>query len=464
MKLWGGRFEKPTDRLVEEFTSSLPIDTRLYEYDIKGSLAHVAMLSGCGIISSEEADTISQGLNKIYKEIKDGSFKFNVSDEDIHLAIERSLIERVGPVGGKLHTARSRNDQVALDMRMYLKETIKEIATLVVALQNTLLDLAKKHLDVILPGYTHLQRAQPILFSHHYLAYFFMLQRDFERLKGCHQRTDVMPLGTAAIAGTSFAVDRKMVADQLGFARISENSVDTTSDRDFVVEFLSTASILMVHLSRLAEEIVLWSSSEFGFIELDDAYTTGSSIMPQKKNPDVAELVRAKTARVMGNLIAMLATLKALPMSYNRDLQEDKNSLFSTVDVLVPSLLVFKGMLETIRLRKENMQEAAAQDFSTATDIADYLVSKGLPFRQAHEIVGRLVKDCLKDGNNSFNKLTLEEFKKASQLFDEDVFKIIVPLGSVENKVSEGGTSTESVKGQIKKANAYLKKSGDWLK
>lgn len=461
MKLWGGRFQKPTDKLAEQFTSSLPFDRRLYAHDIKGSLAHTSMLARCGIISEEEAEIISGGLNQIYRDIESNQFKFDASDEDIHLTIERTLIERIGPAAAKLHTARSRNDQASLDLRMYQKEEMKAIAFLVTVLQNTLLNLSAKHLKVVMPGYTHLQRAQPVLFSHHLMAYFFMLQRDLERLQGCYQRTDVMPLGAAALAGTSFPVDRQFVADQLGFSRVSENSMDTVSDRDFVIEFLSLAALLMTHLSRLAEELILWSTVEFGFIELDDSYTTGSSIMPQKKNPDVAELVRAKTARLWAHLLALAGTLKALPLSYNRDLQEDKESLFGSVDTLKISLQLLSGMVETMIINKERMEEAT-RTFLNATDAADYLVRKGLPFRQAHETVGRLVKTCLQR-SIFLEDLSLEEFQAASHLFDEAIFETLKIANCIENKISEGGTSTKSVKGQMTKAKKYLRGNGKWL-
>lgn len=462
MKLWGGRFQKPTDKLVEQFTSSLPYDKHLYEYDIKGSLAHAAMLAKCGIITEEEAEIIRQGLNQIYQEINSNQFRFDSSDEDIHMSIERALVERSGPTAAKLHTARSRNDQVSLDLRMYQKEEIKAIASLALALQTTLLNLATKHLKVIMPGYTHLQRAQPVLFSHHLMAYFFMLQRDLERLQGCYQRTDVMPLGAAALAGTSFPIDRRFVAEQLGFSRVSENSIDTVSDRDFVVEFLSVAALLMTHLSRLAEELILWSSAEFGFIELDDSYTTGSSIMPQKKNPDVAELVRAKTARFWGYLLAVAGSLKGLPLSYNRDLQEDKESLFAAVETLKVSLQLFSEMLETMEVNKERMKEAAGQSFLNATDAADYLVRKGLPFRQAHEVVGKLVKTCL-DRSIALEELSLEEFQGVSHLFDEQIYEALQIANCIENKTSEGGTSTKSVKDQMVKGKEYLKANQKWL-
>lgn len=462
MKLWGGRFEKGTNKVVEQFTSSLPFDKRLYEYDIKGSLAHASMLAKCGIISEEEGEEIRQGLNQIYQGIKGNKFVFDVSDEDIHTSIERALIEKIGPVGGKLHTARSRNDQIALDMRMYLKDEIVIICKLLRGLQKIIQNLAQESQGIIMPGYTHLQRAQPVLFSHHLMAYFFMFQRDFERLNGCYERTDVMPLGAAALAGTSFPIHREFVAKRLGFSRISENSLDAVSDRDFVVEFLAAASLLMVHLSRLAEELILWSSTEFQFVEIDDAYATGSSIMPQKKNPDVAELVRAKAGRVFGHLIALLTTLKALPLTYNRDLQEDKEGLFNTVDILKMSLQVFQGMLSTLKINAERMEEATKKNFLNATDLADYLVKKGLSFRQAHELVGRIVKTCLEKGN-TLEDLTLEEYQTFSHLFDGELYKVLDIKSCVESKKIEGGTSSESVEKELTQTAKILRRNQEWL-
>jgi argininosuccinate lyase len=462
LKLWGGRFEKSTDKLVEQYTSSLSWDKRLYEYDIKGSLAHATMLAKCGIITDEEAERIKDGLNQIFREIKENQFVFNSSDEDIHMSIERALIEKVGPVGGKLHTARSRNDQVVLDSRMYLKNEIINIADLLLSLQEIMFSISQDKKEVILPGYTHLQRAQPVLLAHHLMAYFFMLQRDTERLICCYKRTDVMPLGSAALAGTSFPIDREFIAKQLVFSRISENSMDSVSDRDFIAEFISAASLIMIHLSKLSEEIILWSSSEFQFVEIDDAYATGSSIMPQKKNADVAELVRAKTGKIFGNLISLLTVLKALPLAYNRDLQEDKESLFSTVDILKISLQVFCGMLKTLKFNPDKMKEASVNSFMNATDLADYLVIKGLPFRQAHEVVGRLVKLCV--GKNCIlSDLSLEELQGYSHLIDEQAFNMLLIENCVESKTSDGGTSSKSLEKEFVQAKEVLIKNKKWF-
>ena len=376
-KLWGGRFTRDTDASVEEFTSSISFDQRLYRQDILGSMAHARMLGRCGIITQEETDAIIAGLTSILADIEAGNFSFEIALEDIHMNIEKRLTERIGPVGGKLHTARSRNDQVALDTHMYAKGAVLAIARLIHAMESALVEVAEANLAVIMPGYTHLQRAQPVLFAHHLLAYFHMLSRDFERLQGVWKRSDIMPLGAGALAGTTFPIDRRMVAAELKFGRIYENSMDAVSDRDYILEFLSFASILMMHLSRLSEEMILWSSTEFAFIELDDAHCTGSSIMPQKKNPDVCELVRGKTGRVVGHLMAMLTILKGLPMTYNKDLQEDKEGLFDTVDTLKFSLSVYAAMLKGMKVNSSRMRQALADDFSNATDMADYLVRKG---------------------------------------------------------------------------------------
>ncbi|MDO8886118.1 argininosuccinate lyase [Candidatus Oleimmundimicrobium sp.] len=462
MKLWGGRFKKNTNKLVEEFTSSLFFDCRLYKYDIKGSIAHVKMLSKCKIIPPDEAAKIEDGLNEIYREIEANKFVFNAADEDIHMAIERALIDKIGPVGGKLHTARSRNDQVSLDTRFYLKDEIKIIEELILGLQRELMKLAKDNIGIISPGYTHLQHAQPILFSHHLMAYFFMLERDFERLKDCYKRTDVMTLGAGALAGTTFPIDREYVAKQLGFSRVSENSLDSVGDRDFIVDFLSAASLIMVHLSKFCEELVIWSSSEFNFIEIDDAFTTGSSIMPQKKNPDVAELIRGKCGRVFGHLVGLLTTLKALPMAYNRDLQEDKEGLFDTIDTLKLALETFTGMLGSIKVKSENMGKAAKEGFTNATDAADYLTAKGIPFREAHEIVGKMVASCI-EKNCHLSDLSLDDFKKFSTLYDKDIFEIIDIKNSVNRKTSFGGTSAKSVNKQMSVAEKIVGKEQAWL-
>ena len=400
MKLWGGRFHKSTDKLVEEFTTSLSFDKRLFKEDIAGSIAHVKMLAKQAIIPQEDSDIIQTAIQEIYREIEAEQFAFNIGDEDIHMAIERALIEKVGPVGGKLHTARSRNDQIALDTRMYLKKEIIELCGLVMDFQEVLISKSREHIETIIPGYTHMQRAQPLLLSHHFLAYFFMLQRDFYRLFNSYRETDVLPLGSAALAGTSFPIDRRYIANELGFSRVSENSLDSVSDRDFIIQFLAAAGLMMAHLSRLAEELIIWSTQEFNFIVMDDSHTTGSSIMPQKKNPDVAELARGKTGRVYGNLMAMLTVMKGLPLSYNRDLQEDKESLFDTIDTVKLTLSVLRSTIKTMSINTDKMAKAAQADFITATDYADYLVKKGMPFRVAHEVVGELVKNCIDAGKN----------------------------------------------------------------
>lgn len=456
-KLWGGRFAKNTDVMVEEFTSSISFDQRMYAEDIAGSIAHATMLAKCKIIASEEADTIIEGLKTILADIEAGNFSFEISLEDIHMNIEKRLTERIGAVGGKLHTARSRNDQVALDTHMYLKHEIGAIGTLIHDLQQALVEVAQKYQSVVMPGYTHLQRAQPILFSHHMMAYFFMLTRDFRRLRGVWEGTDMMPLGAGALAGTTFPIDRHFVAEQLNFSQVYENSMDAVSDRDYILEFLSCASILMMHLSRISEEIILWSSTEFSFIELDDSHCTGSSIMPQKKNPDVAELVRGKTGRVFGHLMALLTTAKGLPLAYNKDLQEDKEGMFDTIDTLKFSLSVYASMLRAMKVNEQVMGSAVRNDFSNATDMADYLVKKGLPFRQAHEVVGKSVAYCL-ENNKWLMDLSLAEFKEFSPLFESDILEAIKVETCVDARNSYGGTSSAGVKQQFTVAQDTLEK------
>jgi len=456
-KLWGGRFAKNTDEMVEEFTSSIAFDSRMYRQDIAGSIAHATMLAKCGIISRQDADLIIGGLQGILTDIEAGNFAFEVSLEDIHMNIEKRLTERIGPAGGRLHTARSRNDQVALDTHMYVREQVAEIGALLFDLEQAVLDTAHKYPDVIMPGYTHLQRAQPILFAHHMMAYFFMLERDFRRLGGVWESADIMPLGAGALAGTTFPIDRQLVASQLKFGRIYENSIDAVSDRDYILEFLAFASILMMHLSRLSEEIILWSSSEFSFIELDDAHCTGSSIMPQKKNPDVAELVRGKTGRVFGHLMAMLTVAKGLPLAYNKDLQEDKEGLFDTIDTLKFSLTVYAAMLRGMKVNSTTMRQSLQTDFSNATDMADYLVKKGLPFRQAHEVVGKCVAYCL-DEQKTLTGLTLAEFNQFSPLFDADILEAITIETCVAARNSQGGTSPAQVKQSIAVARSIMDK------
>lgn len=455
--MWGGRFSKKTDIMVEEFTSSISFDQRMYSEDIAGSIAHATMLAKCGIIAKEEAETIIEGLNSILADIEAGNFSFEVALEDIHMNIEKRLTERIGAVGGKLHTARSRNDQVALDTHMYLKQEINNIGTLINELQQAIVEVAEKHQSVIMPGYTHLQRAQPILFAHHMMTYFFMLARDFRRLKGVWDGTDIMPLGAGALAGTTFPIDRHFVASELNFSQVYENSMDAVSDRDYILEFLSCASILMMHLSRISEEIILWSSAEFDFIELDDGHCTGSSIMPQKKNPDVAELVRGKTGRVFGHLMALLTTAKGLPLAYNKDLQEDKEGMFDTIDTLKFSLTVYASMLRGMKVNDNVMGAAVRNDFSNATDMADYLVKKGLPFRQAHEVVGKCVAYCLSNSKWLMD-LSLAEFKQFSLLFETDILEAIKVETCVDARNSYGGTSSAGVQQEFLVAQQILTK------
>ncbi len=448
------RFHKAADKLAAEYTASIPFDWQLYPYDIAGSIAHARMLAKQGIISPEEAEIITEGLASITKEIEHGKFQFKPELEDIHMTIEARLIEKVGEVGGKLHTARSRNDQVALDLRLFAKEAINNTLVSLKKLQQALISLAEANKNVIMPGYTHLQRAQPVLLAHHLLAYFEMLQRDIDRFSDCLKRTDVMPLGSGAIAGVSYNIDREFLARELGFSQISQNSVDAVSDRDFIVEYEAAASICMMHLSRLAEEIILWSSAEFDFIELDEAYATSSSIMPQKKNPDVAELVRGKTGRVYGKLIALLVTMKALPLSYNRDMQEDKEGFFDCVDTLLSSLEVSTGMLKSLRVKTENMEQAAKQGYILATDLADYLVKKGEVFRTAHDIVARLVNYAI-EKDKSFGELSLTEYKEFSPLFGDEVYLITVE-SSLAARDNIGGTAPKQVEQALENAKKII--------
>ena len=445
-KLWGGRFSKNTNELVDAFNASIDFDKRLYHEDIRGSIAHANMLAKCGIIPAEDGEKIVAGLKDILADIEAGNFSFEVALEDIHMNVEARLTERIGQAGARLHTARSRNDQVALDMHMYMKREVAEIAELLINFEKALLTVAKKHDKTLMPGYTHLQRAQPITFAHHLLAYFNMLQRDFRRLLGVWEGADMMPLGAGAIAGTTFPIDRHDVAAQLNFGKVYCNSMDAVSDRDYVIEFLSFASMLMMHMSRLSEEICLWSSTEFGFIELDDAFATGSSMMPQKKNPDIAELVRGKTGRVYGHLQAMLVTAKGLPLTYNKDLQEDKEGFFDAVDTIKFSLAVYCDMILTMTVNVDKMQQAVSKDFSNATDLADYLVRKGLPFRQAHEVVGKCVAYAIL--NDKFlPEITLEEYKGFSDLFEEDLLVALEPYNCVAARKSYGGPAfTENEK------------------
>ena len=447
-----GRLGKAADKLVAEYTASIPFDWRLYRHDITGSIAHARMLAKQGIISPEEAEIIVKGLASIGEEIEQGKFQFKPELEDIHMSIEARLLEKVGEVGGKLHTARSRNDQVALDLRLFAKEAISNTLTRLREFQQSLVSLAEANKDVIMPGYTHLQPAQPVLLAHHLLAYFEMLQRDIDRFSDCLKRTDVMPLGSGALAGVTYNIDREFLARELGFSQITQNSMDAVSDRDFVVEYEAAASLCMMHLSRLAEEIILWSSVEFDFIELDEAYATSSSIMPQKKNPDVAELVRGKTGRVYGKLMALLVTMKGLPLAYNRDMQEDKEGFFDTVDTLRATLEVFTGMVKTLRVKAENTEQAAKRGYILATDLADYLVKKGEAFRTAHDIVARLVSYAMEKGK-SFSQISLDEYKKFSSRFEDDVYSITVE-SSIAARDIVGGTAPR----QIDRALATAKK------
>lgn len=457
-KLWGGRFQKTTDRLVEDFHSSISFDQRLYRQDIRGSIAHATMLGKVGIISLEEAGQIANGLEEILVEIESGKVEFNVAAEDIHMNVEQLLTAKIGAVGKKLHTARSRNDQVAVDIRMYLKDEIKEIRGQLRELVETLLSLAEQHLSTVMPGYTHMQRAQPITLAHHLMAYVQMFLRDMDRLAGCYKRTDVMPLGSGALAGTTFPLDREYTAELLGFAAVSDNSLDAVSDRDFAVEFCADASLLMMHLSRFCEEIILWATGEFAFIELDDAYSTGSSIMPQKKNPDVAELIRGKTGRVYGDLMGLLTMLKGLPMAYNKDMQEDKEALFDAIDTVKGCLLVFRPMVATMAVRQENMAGAARGGFTNATDVADYLAKKGVPFREAHEIVGKAVFYCLQS-KKTLEELSMDEYKELSPAFEGDIYAAIgVEYCAAARKV-RGGPAAEAVQKSIHGARLWLEKN-----
>ncbi|MFC2019527.1 argininosuccinate lyase [Chloroflexota bacterium] len=438
-----GRFQKPVDELAAEYTASISFDWRLYPYDIAGSIAHARMLGKQGIISAEDAETIVGGLTAIKEEMDDGRFLFKPELEDIHLNIEAALMERIGGVGGKLHTARSRNDQVALDLRLFTKEAISQTRDGLRQLEQALVGLATTHKDVVMPGYTHLQPAQPVLLAHHLLAYFEMLERDIARFDDCLKRVDVMPLGSGALAGVGYYIDRKFVARELGFSCVSTNSIDAVSDRDFVVEYEAAASLCMLHLSRLAEEIVLWSSAGFDFIELDEGYTTASSIMPQKKNPDVAELARGKTGRIYGRLMAMLTTMKALPLAYNRDMQEDKEGFFDTVDTLLSTIGVFTGVIKTVKIKAENMRKAAKLGYTLATDLADYLVKKGEPFRRAHDIVGRLVSYAEEQGK-SLKELDIAEHKTFSTRFEDDVYALTMKA-SLRARDIVGGTAPKQV-------------------
>ncbi|NWQ44434.1 argininosuccinate lyase [Bacillus sp. EB106-08-02-XG196] len=456
-KLWGGRFTKETNKLVEEFTASISFDQKLAKEDIAGSLAHVQMLGECGIIPAEDAEKIKAGLLEIKKLVDNNEVEFLVEDEDIHMNIEKLLIEKIGSVGGKLHTGRSRNDQVATDMHLYLRTKTTELIKLLEDVQGSLLAQAKENVHTLIPGYTHLQRAQPVSFAHHLMAYFWMFERDKERLIDSLKRVNWLPLGSGALAGTTFPINRERVAEILGFETVYPNSMDAVSDRDFILEFLSIGAIIMTHISRLSEELVIWSSQEFQFVELDDSFCTGSSIMPQKKNPDVPELLRGKTGRTYGNLIGLLTVLKGLPLAYNKDLQEDKEGMFDTVETLEGSLMLLAPMIETMTVNKDIMRKAINNDFSNATDIADYLVRKGLPFRDAHEVIGKIVLYSIQQGKFLLD-LSFEEYQEFSLLFEEDIYEVLAPEHVVAVRNSFGGTSPEQVIKQIELAIGTLGK------
>ena len=455
-KLWGGRFEGTVEDWVEQFGASISFDHQLAKFDLMGSLAHVQMLGQTGILSLEEAEQIQDGLQALLRDLEAGELHFDIANEDIHMNMEVLLTEKIGPLAGKLHTARSRNDQVATDMHLYLKEQLGHVLDKLANLNSVLLDLAEKHVETIMPGYTHLQHAQPISFAHHLMAYYNMFQRDSERFAFNLKHTDLSPLGAAALAGTTFPIDRQLSSDLLGFQQPYTNSLDAVSDRDFILEFLSNASILMMHMSRFCEEIINWCSFEYQYISLSDSFSTGSSIMPQKKNPDMAELIRGKTGRVYGNLLGLLTVMKSLPLAYNKDLQEDKEGMFDTVETILNSLDVLAGMLSSMQINKAKMQQSTENDFSNATELADYLAEKGLPFREAHEIVGKLVLDSIKHGKN-IQDWDLEELQVYHPLIEEDIYIYLRPETAVQRRNSLGGTGFEQVKYQIEQAKKELK-------
>ena len=455
MKLWAGRFQKETDTLVNDFNSSIGFDARLYKQDITGSMAHAAMLGKQGIIEQHEADKIIEGLKAILADIEDDKVEFSLDNEDIHMNIEAMLTQRIGDAGKRLHTARSRNDQVAVDTRMYVRDEIPVIVKQVLDLEQVLVKKAEANLDTVMPGYTHLQRAQPTTFAHYMMAYANMFKRDVTRLEDCLERLDECPLGAGALATSTYPVDRFQTAHALGFHKPTDNSMDSVSDRDYAIELMADLSILMMHLSRFSEEIVLWCSWEFKYVDLDDAYSTGSSIMPQKKNPDVAELVRGKTGRVYGALVTLLTVMKSLPLAYNKDMQEDKEALFDAIDTVELCLPVFSAMVDTLTVRPKNMAKAAAGGFINATDCADYLVKKGLPFREAYMIVGRLVNLCIKTGD-TLDTLTLKDFRAISSLFDEDVYNALALKTCVNGRKVYGGPAKESVEQQIENIEGFV--------
>jgi argininosuccinate lyase len=455
MKLWGGRFNKETNKAVDDFNSSISFDCRMYKEDIKGSIAHITMLGHQGIIAFENAEKIKVELNNILNDIEDGKIEFLLDAEDIHMNIETILIERLQEVGKQLHTGRSRNDQVALDFRMYTKNAILDIENEIKNLLSVILELSEKHINTIMPGYTHLQKAQPITLAHHLMAYFQMFKRDFERLSDCYKRMDFMPLGSGALAGTTYPIDRNMVADLLGFSHITENSLDGVSDRDFAAEFIFSLSLIMMHLSRFSEEIILWCSDEFSFIRLDDAYSTGSSIMPQKKNPDIAELTRGKTGRVYGSLITILTILKGIPLAYNKDMQEDKEALFDAYDTVKMCLPIFSKMIETMTINKEIMEKGAKGGFTNATDAADYLVKKGMPFRDAHKVIGQMVSYAI-ENNVTLEEISIEKLKEFSDSIENDYYKQISLETCVNERAVYGGPAPSAVNKSIENGRKFL--------
>lgn len=454
-KLWGGRFDGKNEEWIDVFGASIAFDQKLAKQDLIGSLAHVKMLVKTGILSTEEGQQIIQGLENLQVKLANNELQFTVQNEDVHLNMETFLHETIGPVAGKLHTARSRNDQVATDMHLYLKEVLQQVIEKLAELRLVLVEKAETHIETILPGYTHLQHAQPISFAHHLMAYYQMFTRDQQRFTENIQRTDLSPLGAAALAGTTFPIDRQFAAKELGFSQIYQNSLDAVSDRDFILEFLSNASILMMHLSRLCEEIILWCSHEYQFVELTDTFSTGSSIMPQKKNPDMAELIRGKTGRVYGNLVGLLTVMKGLPLAYNKDLQEDKEGMFDTAETILSSLAIMSGMIATMKVNKEKMLASTQKDFSNATELADYLASKGLPFRQAHEIVGKLVLQCIQNGYY-LQDIPLNEYQAITPLIEEDIYEKLDAYTAVKRRHSLGGTGFDQVKSQIELAKQHL--------
>ncbi len=459
---WGGRFEKSPGRFLTEFGASLPVDKRMWAEDIRGSIAHARMLAAQGVITEADADAIEAGLSEIYREIKAGEFEWRIADEDVHMAIERVLTERIGPAGARLHTGRSRNDQVATDTRLYAKGRIVDLAFRVQCLRRSLIGLAERHPGAVMPGYTHLQRAQPVLFSHHLLAYTWMLARDFTRLRHAYEAADVSPLGSAALAGTTFPLDRADVAKRLGFAEVSANSMDSVSDRDFLLDLVHACAVCQVHLSRLAEELIIWSSDEFGFVTMDDEFSTGSSIMPQKKNPDFAELVRGKTGRVIGDVTTLLVMLKGLPLAYNKDMQEDKEAAFDAVDTVADCLRAMSGMIDSLHVDEERMRDGSLGGFTAATDLADYLVGKGMPFREAHEVVGKLVLDLEREGR-TLQGMSVAEYRAHASEFGDDVLGVVDIDRVVERRTTAGGTGHEAVRAQMVRAADVLAADETWL-